>query len=237
MHAIREGLLIAAWSSFALLILVSLLVACVDCDATRKAPPAACGSASERWAFVPLPGSWSRRSKRFAQAILLSMATVATIGQAIAILLRPSEPTLVLLVAYNVINLGFVLSYWSGDAFLIVQALTVGTGSLFMWAATIFETYYVADTPGKDENEAALLLLTMWVLAACTTVDFTFYVIMPCCCGCCNGGTKESTLNDQLVRSSASSPKRQRSATVTTKQPIPMYTIGSDEEDVTSVIP
>ena len=230
----RGAVFVAAWASYAALILSAIVVACLDDGRVKPESNTECCTTSRQWAFVPLPRRWPLKKKRFAQSILLVVALVACICQVLVLMLQPSTETLAVLATYNFVNMGFVVSYWTGEAFLSVQALSVGAGCALMWIATVFETYYVEETTEKNEDEAALLLLFMWVLAACSVVDFTFYVVFVCCCF---GSTEPSTLDDQLVPPAVGSPTQHGAPAEGSHDNTAyhMYTIGSDEEgDITT---
>jgi len=193
----REAVVVATWVSFATLVLSAAGVACLNDHRVKPESNTECCRPSRKWAFVPLPSRWPMKTKHCVQSILLVVALVACICQVLVIMLQPNTSTLVMFTVYNFVNTGFVISYWAGEAFLAVQALSVGAGCVLMWTATALETYYAADRSDRDGDEAALLVLFMWILAACSVIDFTFYVAFVYCCF---GEPAPSGLDDQLVR-------------------------------------
>ena len=181
MEVNRYALVLTTWGSFVTLIVLSIVVASIHSEKIGE-DNAACCKTSKRWRFVPIPEQWSRRTRHVTNALLLIMAIFATLAQAVVIALEPASETLALLAAYNIVNFGFVLSFWAGDAFPYVQAVSVGSGSMLMWAATIFESYYTGENPDRDPNRAGLGLFLLWGLAGTSFVDFTFYVVLKFCC-------------------------------------------------------
>ena len=224
----RHALVLTTWSSFVALITMSIIVACIHTGRTGK-DVALCCETSKRWRFVPIPGHWSRRKRHFANSLLLIMAIMASIAQAIVIAFDPASETLMLLAAYNFVNLGFVWSFWAGDMFPYIQGVCVGSGTILMWVAVVFETYMTSEHSDGDPNQNGIGLFLLWGLAGASTVDFTFYVVLKFCCA----SDPNPALQVQLVAPLPARP--------TPNQQTPGYMYSIDDEssgsetDVTNV--
>ena len=196
MEADHNTVYIAACGSFAAVVLLTLLVACIDEGRVKPASDiAACCTASRRWAFAPVPRRWPLRTQVAFQVALAVAAIAGVFGQSIALLLVPSTETLALLTTHNLLTLGVGGSHWAGEEFACMQSICVGVASPLIWIAAIFETQQIGAeaTPGVSDG---VLIVVLWVLAMCSALMFMFYVVVV---GFCVPRTGKSALDAQLV--------------------------------------
>ena len=207
------------YASYFGLFVLGLAAAFVKSNICCSRPPKGrkgCCSRDPDWAFVTLPKQCSATDGAlFALGI---MALLSALLQAIVFLfMRVSTITVYLLIAYNFANWGWPLSIWTGSYWKPTQALFVGIGSGVMWAASIYET--IVELSARDTT---ISLLMLYALSLCSIVDFILYVVYPYC-WCCGVRIDESSLKNTFLDKQ-------------TSEPVPMYTIGSDEEsdDITN---
>ena len=208
------------YTSFFGLLAIGIVVAFVKSNVCCSAPAKdnkRCCSRDPTWSFVAVPKQCDADGCLFALGI---MALLSALLQAIVFLfMRVKLITIYLLIAYNFVNWGWPLSIWAGRYWKAIQAVCVGAGSGVMWAASIYETVMLA--LGDPAPDTHISLSILYALSICSLVDFMLYVVYPYC-WCCGVRIDETSLKNTFLDNK-------------TNEPVPMYTIGSDEEnDITS---
>ena len=210
---------ISYFGLLAIVVVVMLVSANVFCSKPTSTK-ARCCSRDPNWALATIPTQCGSNNEAILFALGI-MALFAALLQAIVFLfMGVSIVTVYLLIAYNFVNWGWLLSIWTGRFFKACQACCVGVGVVIMWAATGYETAMLAmGTPAPD---TAVSLSMLYALSLCSLVDFILYVVYPYC-WCCGVRINEPSLRNTFLDNK-------------TNEPVPMYTIGDDEteEDITN---